>query len=159
MVLTFIHVLHGYRQLVSWDVWSSPIMSETLILCCWDMCLRRNSRVTCQRYYLIECQRVAVLLARISPLGAGAFQSTFTCEPKSSCRTQDPWRPTYSDIKVPMSESPLMSPRGGVNRWFWNLTKLTAERTARTGQSGFVRELTTKHIQLISRHFINKSKL
>ena len=28
MVLTFIQVLHGCRQLVSWDVWSSPIMSE-----------------------------------------------------------------------------------------------------------------------------------
>jgi hypothetical protein len=32
-------------------------------------------------------------------------------------------------------------------------------RTAKTGQSDFVRELTTKHIQLISSHFINKSKL
>jgi hypothetical protein len=59
--------------------------------------------VTCQRYYLIECQHVAVLSARISPLGAGAFRSTFTCEPKSSCRTQDPRRPTYSDVKVPVS--------------------------------------------------------
>jgi len=74
------------------------------------MRLRRNchrseprSRVTCQRYYLIECQHVAVLSARISPLGAGAFRSTFTCEPKSSCRTQDPRRPTYSDVKVPVS--------------------------------------------------------
>jgi hypothetical protein len=28
-----------------------------------------------------------------------------------------------------------------------------------TGQFGFIRELTTKPIQLISRHFINKSKL
>jgi hypothetical protein len=59
--------------------------------------------VTCQHYYLIECQHVAVLSARISPLGAGAFRSTLTCESKSSCRTQDPWRPTYSDIKVPVS--------------------------------------------------------
>ena len=59
--------------------------------------------MTCQRYYLIECQHVAVLSARISPLGAGAFRSTFTCEPKSSCRTQDPRRPTYSDVKVPVS--------------------------------------------------------
>ena len=59
--------------------------------------------MTCQRYYLIECQHVAVLSARISPLGAGAFRSTFKCEPKSSCRTQDPRRPTYSDVKVPVS--------------------------------------------------------
>ena len=44
MVLTFIQVLHGCRQLVSWDVWSSPITSETLVLCCWDMRLRRNAK-------------------------------------------------------------------------------------------------------------------
>jgi hypothetical protein len=44
-----------------------------------------------------------VLLARISPLGAGAFRSTLTCESKSSCRTQDPRRPTYNDIEVPVS--------------------------------------------------------
>lgn len=43
MVLTFIQVLHGCRQVVSWDVWSSPIMSETLILCGWDMHLRTKS--------------------------------------------------------------------------------------------------------------------
>ena len=68
------------------------------------MRLRRNChRVTCQRYYLIECQHVAVLSARISPLGAGAFRSTFTCEPKSSCVTRSPRRPTYSDVKVPVT--------------------------------------------------------
>ena len=57
--ITFIQVLHGYRQLMLWDVWSSPITSETLVLCCWDMRLRRNgnrsepgSRVTCQLPYL-----------------------------------------------------------------------------------------------------------
>jgi len=43
MVLTFIQVLHGCRQLVSWDVWSSPITSETLVLCCSDMRLRRKA--------------------------------------------------------------------------------------------------------------------
>jgi hypothetical protein len=87
MVLTFKQVLHGYRQLVSWDIWSSPITIETLILYCWDMRLRGNchrseprSRVTCQHYYLIECRHYAVLSARIEPLGTDA-----TSEPKSSC--------------------------------------------------------------------------
>jgi hypothetical protein len=40
-----------------------------------------------------------VLSARISPLGAGAFRSTFTCEPKSCCVTRSPRRPTYSDVR------------------------------------------------------------
>jgi hypothetical protein len=54
-----------------------------------------------------------------------------------------------------------------MNRRFLNLTKLAAELELpkpdspvwQTGQSDFVRELTTKSIQLTSRHFINKSKV
>jgi hypothetical protein len=66
-------------------------------------------------------------------------------------------------------ESPLMSPIGWcwVNRRFRNLTKFTAEVELpkpdslvwQIGQSDFVRELTTKPIQLTSMHFINKSKV
>jgi hypothetical protein len=79
--------------------------------------------VTHQHYYLIECQHVAVLSARISPLGAGAFRSTFTCEPKSSCRTQDPWRPTYSDVKVPVSMEVWLGLVTTTSSWQWWKTR------------------------------------
>jgi hypothetical protein len=56
---------------------------------------------------------------------------------------------------------------GGVNRRFWNLTKLATELELpkldslvwQTGHSSFVRELNTKPIQLTSGHFINKKAI
>ena len=55
------------------------------------MRLRRNChRVTCQRYYLIECQHVAVPFEALSRVNRSRL-------------AQDPRRPTYSDVKVPVS--------------------------------------------------------
>lgn len=49
--------------------------------------------MTCQPYYLIECQHYAVLSARIEPLGAGA-----TSEPKSSCSLPFPTVPVSMEV-------------------------------------------------------------
>jgi hypothetical protein len=90
----------------------------------------------CQHYYLIECQHVAVLSARISPLGAGAFRSTFTCEPKSSCRTQDPWRPTYSDVNVLVSMEVWLGLVTTTSSWQWRKTRYEGQSPNGVVRSG-----------------------
>ena len=66
--------------------------------------------MTCQPYYLIECQHYAVLSARIEPLGAGA-----TSEPKSSCLIHEPFGPTGMEVDEGKTRH-KGQPTGGVVR-------------------------------------------
>ena len=55
--------------------------------------------------------------------GAGAFRSTFTCEPKSSCVTRSP---TYRDVKVPVT----------MMVWLGLVTTTSSWRRRKTRHSG-----------------------